>query len=680
MKLYRLSLITLAMAATMTSCSDWLEQEPPSKVTPDGFINQDTKILAAVDGLYTDILPSHHKLGNSSEIWCSGIFGWDNNTDNQMGRTPANKYGTNLWLVSSTNSDWKWTNIRNVNYWLSESLKSYEAKTVSGSDATVRQYIGELYFLRAFAYFDLMQKFGDLPILKEPFEADEAMLVEADKRSPCNEVARFILSDLDEALNYLAKDGFESRHTRISYDAAMLLKSRVALYEASWLRYFAGTPFVPGDAQWPGAKKNSSFAYTTGSVEKESEYFYKVAAEAAEQVADKYQGELVKNTGVVPQSESDPANPYMELWGSTDLSSKPEVLLWREYNSTLGVVNNVEVSIQFGNYNIGVTRGMVETYLMKDGKPRYDSEYTYDDSSIAAVAKDRDPRLSVFLKVPGQKNAFRNMSSTADHVVINQPMPDITNGSEDKGYSTGYALRKGGTFDRTQCVNGGGSTAAVVFRATEALLNYMEAEYELTKNVNSGKILSYWKTVRECAGFTGSAADPMTTINATDMSREDGDWGAYSAGKKLTDAVLYNIRRERKSELVAEGLRWMDLQRWRSLDQLMANPVHIEGINLWGSDMHNDPAYSGKLFYYGDGSGKSATTSSPRLSNYLRPQEINTINNSFLGGLTWHMAHYLEPLPIRQFLLTASDHATVENSVLYQNPYWPTVAGHAAEK
>lgn len=682
MKLYRLSLISLAIATTLTSCSDWLEQEPLSKVTPNGFVNQDTKILAAVDGLYTDILPSHHKLDKADETWCSGIFGWDNNTDNQMGRTPDDKFGTGLWLVASKNDAWTWTNVRNVNYWLNESLKSYEANAISGNDATIRQYIGELYFLRAFAYFDLMQKFGDLPILKQPFEADEAMLVEADKRSPCNEVARFIISDLDEAMKYLKEGTFEQRHTRISYDAAMLFKSRVALYEASWLKYFAGTPFVPGNAQWPGAKKdyNSSFAYATGSVEKESEYFYKLAAEAAEKIGDKYQSLLVKNTGLVPQSEADPTNPYMELWGSTDLSSKPEVLLWREYNSTLGVLNNVEVSIQFGNYNIGLTRGMVETYLMADGKPRYASSYTYDDHTIAAVAQNRDPRLKVFLKVPGQHNAFRNLSSTADHVVLTEPMPDITNGSEDKGYSTGYALRKGGTFDRALCVNGGGSTAAVVFRATEALLNYMEAEYELTHNVNSGKILEYWKTVRECAGFTGAAADPMTTIGATDMAKENGDWGAYSAGAKLSDPVLYNIRRERKSELVAEGLRWMDLQRWRALDQLMQTPVHIEGINLWGSDMHNDAAYAGKLFYDGDGTGKSATTSSPERSNYLRPQEINTVNNSFVKGLTWHMAHYLQPIPVRQFLLTASDYASVEKSVLYQNPYWPTSAGSAAEK
>lgn len=57
-----------------------------------------------------------------------------------------------------------------------------------------------------------------------------------------------------------------------------------------------------------------------------------------------------------------------------------------------------------------------------------------------------------------------------------------------------------------------------------------------------------------------------------------------------------------------------------------------------------------------------------------------TATNSYKDGFTWHMAHYLQPLPIKQFLLTASDYSSVEKSPLYQNPYWPTSAGQAAEK
>lgn len=80
-----------------------------------------------------------------------------------------------------------------------------------------------------------------------------------------------------------------------------------------------------------------------------------------------------------------------------------------------------------------------------------------------------------------------------------------------------------------------------------------------------------------------------------------------------------------------------------------------------------------------DGSN-SATVSSPSLSEYLRPNEIVKANNSFYDGLTWHMAHYLDPLPLRQFLLTAPDHSTLSDSQLYQNPYWPMTADSPAEE
>lgn len=293
---------------------------------------------------------------------------------------------------------------------------------------------------------------------------------------------------------------------------------------------------------------------------------------------------------------------------------------------------------------------------------------------MAKVATNRDPRLTIFLKVPGQTNCFKNMTSTEDHFVEFEPVPRITDKVQTTGFVTGYTIRKGGTFDKALTANGGSENALEVFRATEALLNYIEAEYMLTKDINAGKIMEYWKTVREKAGFEGTATDPNITIAATDMSKETRDWGAYTAGELLTDKVLYNIRRERRSELLAEGLRWMDLQRWRSLDQMIATPVHAEGIHLWNTVM--EKWYTNLI---SDGTSK-ANVSSKDLSEYYRPHEVVMTNNNFKNGLTWHLAHYLDPLPLRQFLLTADDHATIANSPLYQNPYWPTTTDMPAEK
>jgi len=634
-------------------------------LTPENFYTSEDQVQAAANKFYQDILPGHGG-------WDYGTYITDNNTDNQMSLYPDNKFGTGLWKVSNTNDDWSWSNVRNVNYQLGQIVEKYKAGEISGSDNNLRQYIGELYFFRAYAYFTLLQRFGDLPIITKALPDEESVLVAADKREPCNEVARFIINNLDTALTYMPKTGFAT--TRVTYDAVNLFKSRVALYEGSWLTNFAGTPFVPNGQGWPGASKNPGYKYPTGSVEAEAKYFFTTAAEAAEQVAEKYKGNLSTNTGRVPQSLDDPVNPYLNIWGSTDDSKVPDVILWRQYSKSLGVNNDVEVAVEKGNIGTGFTRSLIESYVMKDGKPIYASQYEYVDTSLNKVRTNRDPRLSVLLKAPGDVNCFKNLDDVSgDHWTRIETIPAITNTNPEDGYVTGYTIRKGMTFDRALTANGGSYNVCVIFRATEALLNYMEAEYMLTHSL-SGKILEYWKDVRRAAGFTGEAVDPLTTINATDMSKETGDWGAYTAGQLLSDKVLYNIRRERRCELIAEGLRGMDLQRWRAYDQLIKTPAHTEGIHLWDTPMEK---WYNNLVANGS---SSSNVSSPSLSAYLRPHEKIKANNSFYNGLTWHMAHYLEPLPIRQFLLTAKDHATISESPLYQNPYWPTTPDEPAEQ
>ena len=667
------TIFTLALCGVMLlSCEDLLDQQPPSYIVPEDYYKAEDQVEACVNQFYVDVLPSHS--GNY------GIYGQDGGTDNQASPSADNKYAVGQWKVGMNNGEWAWGTIRNINYQLNTILNRYERNEISGTDKNIRHYIGEMYFLRAYRYFGLLQKWGDLPILTEALPDNEAVLVAASKRMPRNEVARFILKDLETALDYMSEN-FEKRHTRISPDVARLVKSRVALFEASWLKNFKDTPFIPNGDGWPGTSKdyNADYQDPSGNIDREIDYFLNVAIEASESVAEKYKDQLMQNTGIIPQSETDPINPYFAMFGTIDMSSYPEILLWREYSDALGIRNNVEVCIQRGNYGIGVTRSLMESFLMADGKPVYAQHdgYAYDDNSLTKVRQNRDPRITVFLKEPGQVNTFKNMDSPATMYIPIEPNPDITNGALDRVYKTGYTLRKGGTFDRALCENSRSYNAAPCFRATEALLNYMEAQYMLTGNLNSGKILEYWKIVREKAGFTGKAIDPNTTINATVMANEKLDWGAYTAGVLLSDPVLYNIRRERRCELMAEGLRWMDLVRWRSLDQMITENYHVEGFHLWNSDMASWYDFTPDSY---NGSG-SAVVSSPELSEYLRPYELNmTSGNLFRDGFTWSMAHYLQPLPIKQFQLTASDHVSVELSPLYQNPYWPTTADMPAEQ
>lgn len=661
-------IVLMGLVAPLASCNDFLDMEPMSEITPEDYYQTVDQVEEFTNQLYADILTTHGSYSSTFEI--------DKDTDNQPStETPGNKYdNTGQWKVSMDNSSWSWTNIRNVNYGIEVITENYENGTITGDETSLKQYLGELHFLRAYAYFSMLQKWGDLPILTQAFNDDEATLVEASKRSPRNEVARFILKDLDLAAKYMTPD-FETRHTRISQDCAYLMKSRVALFEGSWLTNFKDTPFVPNGNGWPGTAKdyNKDYQFPAGGIDQEAQFFFQEAVKSAELVAEKYKNSLTRNTGITPQSVSD-VNDYFYMFGDDDMSTYPDVLLWREYNKGLGITNHLEVIVQ-GGYD--VTRSMVDCFLMEDGRPVYNSSIPYDDQTIAKARSNRDPRLVAFMKQPGQINYFINEDYPADHARKDEAFPllDVGDGTVNRSL-TGYRIRKGGSFDKARCDQWNSYTGSIVFRATEALLNYIEAEYMLTRNIQAGHILEYWKLIREAAGFTGAAADPQTTNTYTSIDKEKADWGAYTAGKLLTDVTLYNIRRERRCELMAEGLRWMDLIRWRALDQMCKTPYHVEGFRLWDvmqNEYDLEPAdYDG---------GNDAFVTPPSRGQYIIAYEnIQEKSNLYRDGLHWMMAHYLEPLPIKQFLLTSSDHADVELSPLYQNPYWPLVADSPAEQ
>jgi len=309
---------------------------------------------------------------------------------------------------------------------------------------------------------------------------------------------------------------------------------------------------------------------------------------------------------------------------------------------------------------------MVESFLMGNGLPIYAAGSGYHgDDYIADVRKDRDDRLQLFLKEPGQRNILVN-TTVGSHGTAVEPVPRIYDSSWETRYTTGYTIRKGISYDGQQTNNGQAYTGSVTFRASEAYLNYIEAAYERNGNLDN-TARNYWAKLRERAKVS---TDIDKTIGATDMTKEKLDWGSYSAGIQV-NATLYNIRRERRNELMAEGLRLMDLKRWRAMDQLITTPYHFEGFKLWGP---MKSWYTAGQLIYGATNDK-AVVSDPALSVYLRPLEIKSSALSYAGA-KFVMAHYLSPIAVEHFQLTSTD-GSVENSIIYQNPGWPTVAGQS---
>ena len=652
-------------AASFASCNDKLEIAPPSSITPDDYLLEESQLEA-----YT--------INRYGQLPVRDPFASDNQTDIQAGMSVPDKYTKSEWKVDATGGDWNWAELYNINYFLNIVVPRHANGEISGNQEMIEHYIGEMYFFRALQHWNKLKAIGDSPIVTTTYVDDKETLVAASKRMPQTEVARFIIQDLDSAIMLMQQEAPDGNRNRLSKPVAQLLKSSVALYEGTWLKYFKGTAFVPNGPDWPGASKdyNQGYQFQSGSIDNEINYFLDVAIEAADAVASQFT--LTPNTGILPQSAAE-SNPFVEMYGAIDMSGYDEVLLWKAYDKGLGVTNNIPVNSSTSNLGVGVTKGMVDTYLMKNGLPIYASGSGYHgDESIADVRADRDDRAYLFLKEPGQINMWINTDMGTHGAIVEPFLPNITSGSEQFRYNTGYTNRKGVNPDKALCDNWGGYNGCIVYRAVEAYLNYIEAYYERHGSLD-GKAMDYWKSIRERAGVD---SDVQKTIDATDMSQEAlANWGAYSAGK-LVDKTLYNIRRERCCEFMAEGYRMDDLRRWRSLDQLINTPYHIEGFKIWGDYYRAQYAEAAKtdktyeLIYGVD--NPNANVSSPELSEYLRPYQI--ARTLAYDGFTWKMAHYLNPIAIKHFQLTSEAGGDYSDSPIYQNPGWPLRANEAAEE
>lgn len=660
-----IALTTLGVVVlTMASCDDFLDRTPLDQVAPSQFLNTEGDLASFPISYYGSTFYTHGG-------WSTGLGRGDDHTDNQATSDPSlSLYEPGNRLVPADGNLGMGT-IRAYNFFLQEVLPKKAAGTLTGNTQNIDHYIGEVYMLRALAYFDKLQVYGDFPIVKNVLPDQEAILVEAAKRAPRNIVARQIISDLDSAI-MLMKDDMANRN-RLTKNAALMAKSRVALYEASFLTYHKGTPRVPGEAGWPGAKMSYNSGFNI-NLDQEINYFLDQSMDASKKIADNIA--LTDNSGVLnPPSTSEFSgwNNYFDMFSDRDMSKYPEILFWRDYDLALNITHGVTIYIERGG-NTGFTKGLVDGFLMKNGLPIYADGSGYKgDVTIANVKENRDERLQLF--VYDENDLVHLKSDTAFFNV-----PKIINLKEVKDV-TGYRSKKYMSFDPTEAPGSDLTCTAgsPVFRAAEAYLNYIEASYMKNKTIDATAD-KYWKAIRKRAGVD---IDYQKTIAATDLTKEGkGDWGAYSGGT-LVDATLYNIRRERRCEFAGEAMRFADLIRWRSMDQVK-NYI-IEGFNLWDEAYKNkeytDPK-PGEVTSTGlidDGTSK-ANVSSRDLSKYLRPYQIlNSATNTIFNGYNWSEANYLAPIPFRQMQLASPD-GSADASNLYQNPYWPAQANAKAEK
>lgn len=650
-----IALSLLVVAATlMSSCNSFLDREPLDKVIPKMYFKTADDLAA-----YTVNNYSFQTVGSAYGI---EIFGYDNYTDNQAGPDYPIFWQPGEKKVPAGVGSWSWGNIRSANYFLENVLPNFEAGIIGGNQQHVKHYIGEMYVIRAYNYYQKLSTFGDFPIVTQVLTDDEATLVAMSKRSPRNKVARFILEDLDKAVNMLMETPPNGKN-RISKNVAHLLRARVALFEATWEKYHKGTAFVPGGTGWPGnAADIQGF-----DIDQEINYFLGEAMKDAKIVGDQMVDNLAENTDTPEGMDATlkSINPYYTLFCDENMEGYKEVLMWRTFNKQAGVVNNLQMELSRNGGGSGWTRGMVNSFLMRNGLPIYDAASGYDTEwekqGVNKTLEQRDSRIQIFTKKPGDVNYFTTEGGS-DLATMR-----FLFGDRNSLSTTGFIVKKGKHYSPLMAMNHDqGTSGGIVFRGAEAMLIYMEASFEKNGNIDA-TAGEYWKALRRRAMVD---EDFNKTIGATVMAEEaKGDFGAYSHGV-LIDPTLFNIRRERRNELAGEGFRWEDLKRWRAMDQMKSTPYQVEGLRYWGS------VYETELNDICKVDVATGNMSAPERGVYLLPymKIINNNNIAKQGGFLFTPAHYLEPIGMDVFRLTASDKSNFNTSIVYQNPGWGTQA------
>ena len=578
-----------------SSCSDFLDREPITKPEAGNFLTGAIQVENYINGLYMT-LPSFSKFG-------LGVRSEEKNSDNIIAeKYDARLHGQNNQFSGA--SDWQtgYQNLRKVNYFF-HNYKVPEAQ----ENEDVLSLKGEAYFLRAYWHFDLLKKFGSIPVMDAFWDENATIAGLQIPAKTRNEVARFILSDLVEAKNLLHSRGKYSG-IRNNKEAAMVLAMNVALYEGTWEKYHS----------------SDDFASSTN----ESNYFL---------------GEVINwgnelfGCGIdLYKTGQNPGDAFAALFNSKDLSGMGEVLLWRKYSSDEGVFHDVNGNLKAGVVDsegaAGITQSLVDNYLNADGTFIDPTNEKFKD--FKETFEGRDPRLIQTVMNEGAKFASAT-TATPMHLEEytdekkNTISPPKLAGDGNTRSLTGYHIRLG--IDTT-FVSGNGETALPIIRYAEGLLAYAEAaaELEMWSDDIANKTL---KALRERAGVKYLA--PAKDANFTDF------------GYTLTP-VLQEIRRERRSELALQGFRLDDLMRWKA-DKLIVGK-------------------RGKGAYVGD---ESILFKSYSPDNQKRIRERLTLDDNkwadpmagtLPSGYQFHADRdYLLPIPPSELEL---------NKKLKQNPKW----------
>ena len=187
------------LSATMafTSCTNFLEEDPKTFLSPSEYYTTENQIKAAVDGTYDGL---DDLLSSDLEIATVHLF----NLEYLVGtsyrpRAAGNEQNQFLLLSGLEESNGIIRNFWKATFFPLENCNSV-IQNVSATDiiseSQKAKYLGEAYFLRAYYYFQGVQLFGDIPLKTEPTVDLNTVKI---PRSPKEDIYNQIVEDLKKA-------------------------------------------------------------------------------------------------------------------------------------------------------------------------------------------------------------------------------------------------------------------------------------------------------------------------------------------------------------------------------------------------------------------------------------------------------------------------------------------------
>ncbi len=211
---YTQIIFLIAVLSMITSCDVVeLEEDPKSFISPEGFFNTPAQIESILAGT----------MRRSFSNWGGYSYqpGFHRHSDQNNGGNLVitQNYGSGIWSIH-------WANLKDINH----AIKAMVDGNLEGTSSDVQdQLMGQLKFLRAWNYFQLVRHWGGVPIITEETEDYFSLLPE---RASVAEVYNLIESDLQEAIQKLPEEwgGMEGRPTR---DAAKGMMAKAYLTMAT---------------------------------------------------------------------------------------------------------------------------------------------------------------------------------------------------------------------------------------------------------------------------------------------------------------------------------------------------------------------------------------------------------------------------------------------------------------